>query len=109
MRRSDELDQVRVGFELRVHRVEIRRLGDRLRHQQAIERVTVVHGELRDARFADVPFDNPLCPWIEELAARDITGGCGAEPPTYCPAAPVTRAQMAVFVTRSFGLDLYGP
>src|SRR5690606_20248207 len=27
--------------------------------------------------FADVPFDDPFCPWIEELAGRGATAGCG--------------------------------
>jgi hypothetical protein len=30
-------------------------------------------------------------------------------PPLFCPATPVTRAQMSVFLTATFGLVLYGP
>jgi beta-lactamase superfamily II metal-dependent hydrolase len=37
--------------------------------------------------------------WIKQLAAEGITGGCGNG--NYCPEAPVTRAQMAVFLLRS--------
>jgi hypothetical protein len=50
-------------------------------------------------RFTDVPFDNPFCPWIEELARQGITAGCTAT--TYCPSASVTRAQMAVFIVKT--------
>jgi hypothetical protein len=39
--------------------------------------------------------------------ANGITGGCTAT--TYCPADPVNRAQMAVFLVRAFQLALYGP
>jgi hypothetical protein len=54
--------------------------------------------------FADVPASSPFCRWIEELARRGITAGCGGSPPSYCPASPVTRGQMAVFVDRTFEL-----
>jgi hypothetical protein len=57
--------------------------------------------------FGDVPASSPFCRWIEELSRRGITSGCGGG--NYCPADPVTREQMAVFVTATFGLALYGP
>ena len=57
--------------------------------------------------FADVPCSSPFAPWIEDLAGRQITGGCGGG--NYCPTNPNTRGQMAVFLTRTFGLQLYGP
>ena len=50
--------------------------------------------------FADVP-----CPagfavdWIERLYAEGVTSGCGGG--NYCPDAPVTRAQMAVFLLKT--------
>jgi hypothetical protein len=56
-------------------------------------------------RFVDVPVSSPFCPWIEELARRSITTGCG--PGSYCPSADVTREQMAVFLTETFALTLY--
>jgi hypothetical protein len=58
--------------------------------------------------FADVP-----CPggfavdYVEALAGEAITVGCGGG--NYCPDSSVTRAQMAVFLVRTFGLLLYGP
>jgi hypothetical protein len=57
--------------------------------------------------FADVPASSPFCPWIEELARRGVVAGCGGG--NYCPAAPVTREQMAVFIAATFSLTLYGP
>jgi hypothetical protein len=57
--------------------------------------------------FSDVPASSPFCRWIEELARRGITSGCGGG--TYCPTNPVTREQMAVFISATFGLTLYGP
>ena len=57
--------------------------------------------------FPDVPCPSTFAPWIEDLAARGITGGCGGG--NFCPAAPNTRGQMAVFLTKTFGLLLYGP
>jgi hypothetical protein len=56
--------------------------------------------------FADVPADSPFCRWIEELARRGVVTGCGGG--NYCPAAPVSREQMAVFIGATFGLALYG-
>ena len=56
--------------------------------------------------FADVPAANPFCRWIEELVRRGVVTGCGGG--NYCPAAGVTREQMAVFLTVTFGLTLYG-
>jgi hypothetical protein len=59
------------------------------------------------AAFADVPCTSPFAPWVQELVARAITAGCGGG--LYCPTNPVTRGQMAVFLTKTFGLTLYGP
>jgi hypothetical protein len=52
--------------------------------------------------FNDVPVGAFADRWIEQLAAEGITGGCGNG--NYCPNDPVTRAQMAVFLVRTFGL-----
>ena len=57
--------------------------------------------------YLDVPPSNPFAPWIEDLTARGIAAGCGGG--LFCPTATNTRAQMAVFLTKTFGLTLYGP
>jgi hypothetical protein len=57
--------------------------------------------------FHDVPITNPFAAWIEELSALGVTGGCGAG--NYCPAAPVTRAQMAVFLLKTLEGSSYAP
>jgi len=57
--------------------------------------------------FADVPASNPFAPWIENLAALGITGGCGGG--NYCPNASVTRAQMAVFLLKTLLGSSYAP
>jgi hypothetical protein len=51
------------------------------------------------AHFTDVPQSDPFYTVIGKLSARGITQGCGAG--NYCPNAPVTRAQMAVFLERA--------
>ncbi len=53
--------------------------------------------------FADVPCSSNFAPWIYELVARNVTGGCGGG--NYCPADPATRGQMAVFMVKTFGLE----
>ncbi|WKZ39116.1 MAG: choice-of-anchor Q domain-containing protein [Anaerolineales bacterium] len=54
--------------------------------------------------FNDVPAGSSTAPWIKQLAAENITGGCGGG--NYCPNNPVTRAQMAIFLQRTFNLPL---
>jgi uncharacterized repeat protein (TIGR03803 family) len=56
------------------------------------------------AIFEDVPADGFAADFIEDLAARGITGGCSLTPPLYCPDNPNTRGQMAVFLATTFGL-----
>ena len=53
--------------------------------------------------FTDVPCQGGLFDaWIEDLASRGITGGCGGG--NYCPSNPNTRGQMAVFLVKTFSL-----
>ncbi len=56
--------------------------------------------------FQDVSCLYPFADWIEQLFAEQITGGCGGG--NYCPGNPNTRGQMAVFLVKTFGLQLYG-
>ena len=52
--------------------------------------------------FTDVPTDHPFFQYVEALAAAGITGGCGNG--NFCPDAPLTRGQMAVFLSKALGL-----
>lgn len=54
------------------------------------------------ATFNDVPLGHPQRPFIEALFASGITSGCGSG--NYCPDAPLTRGQMAVFLSVALGL-----
>jgi hypothetical protein len=55
--------------------------------------------------FDDVPASHPFFQFVEALAKSGITGGCNAAPPLYCPDRPLTRGQMAVFLTKALGLQ----
>jgi hypothetical protein len=55
-------------------------------------------------RFDDVPPINQFYNFIDRLAVLQITLGCSAAPPLYCPTSDVTRAQMAAFLVRAFNL-----
>ncbi|HEY7369459.1 MAG TPA: S-layer homology domain-containing protein [Thermoanaerobaculia bacterium] len=50
----------------------------------------------------DVPTGHPFFRFVEALAAAGITAGCG--PGAFCPAQPVTRGEMAVFLAAALGL-----
>ena len=45
------------------------------------------------------PAPSNFAPWIEAMAAEGITGGCGGG--NFCPANPVRRDQMAVFLLKA--------
>lgn len=49
--------------------------------------------------FTDVPCSHPFAAWINDLAVRGITGGCGGG--NYCPGGIVSREQMAVLLLRT--------
>lgn len=51
------------------------------------------------APFDDVPANHPFCPWIDQLGADQITGGCAGG--DYCPDNPVTRAQLALLLEKA--------
>jgi len=52
--------------------------------------------------FGDVPPSDLAFPYIEALAASGITVGCSQV--DYCPDAPLTRRQMAIFLAKALGL-----
>ncbi len=56
--------------------------------------------------FSDMPVAGKewMEPFVDEFYRRGITTGCGISPLTYCPESSVTRAAMAVFIGRAFGL-----
>jgi hypothetical protein len=57
--------------------------------------------------FGDVPCSNPFARWINELATRGVTGGCGGG--NFCPQAAVSREQMAVFLLLALEGTGYDP
>jgi len=54
--------------------------------------------------FGDVACPSLFADWIEQLKNEGVTAGCGGG--NYCPASPVTRGQMAVFLVKTFGIPL---
>jgi hypothetical protein len=78
------------------------------RDQMAVFLLRALHGNtylpphVSGSPFADVPATHWAADWIAQLASENITSGCGAG--NYCPAEAVTRAQMAVFLVRTFNL-----
>lgn len=54
------------------------------------------------ATFGDVPTNHLFFQHVEALAASAITGGCGNG--NYCSDSPLTRGQMAVFLSKALGL-----
>jgi len=55
------------------------------------------------ATFTDVPTDDSRFRFVEALARSGVTAGCGNG--NYCPDAPLTRGQMAVFLAKALGLQ----
>ena len=53
--------------------------------------------------FGDVPASDPEFQFIEALVSSGITAGCAGG--YYCPDAPLTRRQMAVFLAKALGLQ----
>jgi hypothetical protein len=53
--------------------------------------------------FSDVPVGAFAADWIEQLALEGVTAGCGGG--SFCPDAPVSRAQAAAFVALAFVLS----
>ena len=86
---------------------------DTLRQQMAVFLLKAKYGlcytppPCTVAVFTDVPCSSGFAPWINELVAEGITGGCGAG--IYCPANPVLRQQMAVLLLRTYEAPGYAP
>ncbi|HPW56686.1 MAG TPA: S-layer homology domain-containing protein [Thermoanaerobaculaceae bacterium] len=57
--------------------------------------------------FGDVAPTDGGCRSVHFLATQGVTAGCA--PSQYCPTSPVTRAEMAVFLSTAFGFQLYAP
>ncbi len=80
------------------------------RDQMAVFLLRALHGSgytpppATGTRFDDVPAGYWAAAWIEQLAAEGIASGCAAN--LYCPGDPVSRDQMAVFLTRALNLPL---
>jgi hypothetical protein len=70
---------------------------------RAIDHATGDHIAGYHGYFADVPAGHPYVHYIEHAYDHGITSGCTANPRRYCPDAPVSRAQMAVFLVNAFG------
>ena len=56
------------------------------------------------SRFVDVDGSEWWAPYVERLADLGVTDGCATEPARFCPYGTVTRAEMASFLVRAFGL-----
>ena len=79
------------------------------RAQMAVFLLKAEHGSSYTPPACTGEFGDDACPslfadWIEQLAAEGVTAGCGNG--NYCPESPVNRAQMAVFLTKTFNLPI---
>jgi len=54
------------------------------------------------ATYTDVPTSHWAFRFVEAMAASGITAGCGGG--NYCPDNPITRAEMAVYLSAALGL-----
>ena len=90
--------------------------GDRICPDKAIERWTMAvwlvraidrhsPSSMNTTRFEDVDAGAWWGPYVDRLAGLRITTGCSHQPKRFCPDDPVTRAQMATFLVRSFRLE----
>jgi IPT/TIG domain/S-layer homology domain len=59
--------------------------------------------------FPDVPCPGTFTDWTEALYQAGVTGGCSSSPLLYCPNNASTRGQMAVFLSKAFGLGAFPP
>ena len=59
--------------------------------------------DIAESRFNDVDAGSFHAPFIERMAELEVTRGCG-DGSGYCPDRTVTRAEMAVFLSRAYTL-----
>ncbi len=83
-----------------------------LRQQMAVFLLKAEHGlcytpPACSGVFTDVLCSSNFAPWIEQMAAEGITGGCGGG--AFCPTNPVRRDQMAVFLLKGEHGSTYVP
>ncbi|MFL6196787.1 MAG: S-layer homology domain-containing protein [Thermoanaerobaculia bacterium] len=59
--------------------------------------------------FNDVAATSSFCGWVKQIATQGITAGCGNG--NFCPDTLVSRGQMSVFLSTTFGLptEVVGP
>ena len=78
------------------------------RETMAVWTMRVLGGEdppaVSATNFSDVDPDSFYAPFIERMAELGVTAGCD-DGSRFCPGRTVTRAQMAVFLTRAFSLE----
>jgi S-layer homology domain len=65
--------------------------------------VLQVHPPPATATFLDVPLSSPYNQFVEAFVQSGLTAGCGGG--NYCPNSPVTRGQVAVFLSKALGLQ----
>jgi hypothetical protein len=66
---------------------------------RAKEGPTYFPSSCESAPYDDVSATDEFCPWIRELANREVMTGCGGG--NFCPQDPVNRQQMAVLLQRT--------
>jgi S-layer family protein len=93
----------------RVHRIGFLRAGeplklwiDEFRAVSGADGLININPAPAVASFSDVPTSHPFFQFIEALARSGITSGCGNG--NFCPDAPLSRGQMAVFLSLGLGL-----
>ena len=57
--------------------------------------------------FSDVSTNHWAAAWIKQLAAENVTSGCGGS--YYCPEANISRDQLAIFLLRALYGSAYTP
>ena len=77
------------------------------RATMAVWTVRVLDGQdpprVSESRFDDVDADSFYAPFIERMFQLEVTQGCG-DGSRFCPDRIVTRAEMAVFLSRAYDL-----